>query len=147
MGQQAAKDVTMELSDQSSGTNRSTIGHTFIPPAEREKIHDEVAAVMRQMFPGIQLSTVHTSGPGKSGAFLANMTDSRQNSAPMAIAGSEVSVASTSNDRGTRWNSRDCRNRWVLIHSPGCSRRPHGSPKSHLAFMGAALRMFIRGHP
>ena len=90
----------MELSDQSSGTNRSTIGQTFIPPDERVKIHDEVAAVMRQIFPGIQLSTVHNSEPGKSGAFLANMTDSRQNSAPMAIAGSEVSVASTSNDRG-----------------------------------------------
>ena len=53
VGQQAAQDDTMELSDQSSGTNRSTIGQTFIPPDERVKIHDEVAAVMRQMFPGI----------------------------------------------------------------------------------------------
>ena len=55
---------------------------------------------MSQNFPGIHLSTVHNSEPGKPGAFLANVTDSGQNSAPMAIAGSEVSVASTSNDRG-----------------------------------------------
>ena len=100
MGQRSAKKDTMEFSDQSSGTNRSTIGHTFIPPEERARIHDEVAAVMRQNFPGIHLSTVHNSEPGKSGAYAVNMTDSGQNSAPIAIAGSEVSVASTSNDRG-----------------------------------------------
>ena len=90
----------MEVNDQSSGTNRSTIGHTFIPSEERARIHDEVAAVMRQNFPGIHLSTIHNSEPGKSSAYAVNMTDSGQNSAPMAIAGSEVSVASTSNDRG-----------------------------------------------
>ena len=55
---------------------------------------------MRQNFPGIHLSTVHNSEPGKSGAYAVKMTDSGQNSAPMAIAGSEISVASTSNDRG-----------------------------------------------
>ena len=90
LGQRSAKEDTMEFSDQSSGTNRSTIGHTFIPPEERARIHDEVAAVMRQNFPGIHLSTVHNSEPGKSDAFAIKMTDFGQNSAPMAIAGSEV---------------------------------------------------------
>ena len=90
----------MEFSDQSSGTNRSTIGHTVISPEERARIHDEVAAVMRQNFPRIHLSTVHNSEPGKSCAYAVSMTDSGQNSAPMAIARSEVFVASTSNNRG-----------------------------------------------
>ena len=90
----------MEFSDQSSGTNRSTIGNTFIPPEERMQIRNEVRAAVHQMFPGIHLSTVNNSESGKSDAYAVNMTDSGQNSAPMAIAGSEVSVASTSNDRG-----------------------------------------------
>ena len=37
VGQQAAQEDTMELSDQSSGTNRSTIGQTFIPPDVKSK--------------------------------------------------------------------------------------------------------------
>ena len=100
VGQQATEEETMESNDQLSGTNRSTIGNTFIPPEERARIRDEVRAVMHQNFPGIQFSTVHNSEPGKSGAHSVDMTNSGQNSAPMAIAGSEVSVASTANNRG-----------------------------------------------
>ena len=55
---------TTESQDQSSCTNMSTIGNTSIPPTEREMIHDEVRAVMRQNFPGIQFGTVHNSGFG-----------------------------------------------------------------------------------
>ena len=91
-------------SDQTSGTNRSTIGHTDIPSEERKRIHDEIAAVMRQNFPGIHLSTVHNSEPGKSGASSAKNIESEQNSVPEAIAGSEVSIASTSNDGGNAGN-------------------------------------------
>ena len=75
MGQRSAKEDIVESSDQSSGINRSTIGHTFIPPEERARIHDEVGAVMRQNFPGIHLRTVHNSESGKSGAYAVNMTD------------------------------------------------------------------------
>ena len=92
--------ATAESTDQFSGTNRSTIGNTYIPPEEEKKIRDDVRAVMHQRFPGIQFSTIHNSGSGKSGAQSADMADSVQNSAPMAIAGSEVSVASTSENRG-----------------------------------------------
>ena len=87
-------------SDQTSGNNSSTIGHTEIPSEERKRIHDEVTAVMRQNFPGIHLSTVHSSEFGKSGASSAKMTELKQNSVPEAIAGSEVFVASTSNNGG-----------------------------------------------
>ena len=55
---------------------------------------------MHQMFLGIHLSTVHNSEHRKSGAYAVDMTNHGQNSAPMAIAGSDVSVASTSNNGG-----------------------------------------------
>ena len=76
VGQQATEEETMESSDQLSGTNRSTIGNTFIPPEERARIRDEVRAVMHQNFPGIHFSTVHNSEPGKSGAHSVDMTNS-----------------------------------------------------------------------
>ena len=63
-----------ESRDQSSGTNISTIGNTFIPPTEREMIRDEVRAVMHQNFPGIQFGTVHNSESGNSGASAAQVT-------------------------------------------------------------------------
>ena len=92
--------ATAESQDQSSGTHRSTIGNTFIPPSEREMIRDEVRAVMHQNFPGIQFGTVHNSGSGNSGASAAQVTNGGQDSGPTAIAGSEVFVASTSNEGG-----------------------------------------------
>ena len=97
---QEEADNTAESKDQTVGTNMSTIGNTSIPPTERERIRDEVRAVMRQNFPGIQLGTVHNSEPGNSGATAAQVTTGEQTSVPTAIAGSEVSVASTSNARG-----------------------------------------------
>ena len=100
MEQQATEEDMLESNAQFSGTKMSTIGNTFIPPEEETRIRDEVRAVMHQNFPGIHFSTVHNSEPGKSGAHSVDMTNSGQNSAPMAIAGSEVSVASTANNRG-----------------------------------------------
>ena len=89
-----------EDQNQSSGTNRSTIGHTYIPPAEGERIQNEVRATVRQMFPGIHMSTIHNSKFGKSGMSTVNQASSEETSEPLAIAGSEVSVASTSNNGG-----------------------------------------------
>ena len=89
-----------EYNDRLSGTNRSTIGNTYIPPEEEEKIRKQVRATVHQMFPGIHMSTVHNSGPGKSGMSVSNQANSEQTSEPMAIAGSEVSVVSTSNNGG-----------------------------------------------
>ena len=98
-GEPAAEEEEAESAiqkgSQLSGTSRSTIGNTFIPPKERARIREEVRAVIHQTFPGIQLSTVHNSEPRKSGVQPVNMTNLGQNSAPMAIARSEVSVAST----------------------------------------------------
>ena len=42
----AAEEDTAESKDQSSGTNMSTIGNTYIPPAEEQKIREEVRATM-----------------------------------------------------------------------------------------------------
>ena len=89
-----------EDQDQSSGTNGSTIGHTYIPPAEGERIQNEVRATVHQMFPGIHMSTIHNSKFGKSGMSTVNQASSEETSEPLAIAGSEVSVASTSNNGG-----------------------------------------------
>ena len=139
-----ADDLT--ISDQTSGTNRSTIGHTEIPSEERKRIHDEVTTVMRQNFPGIQLSTVHNSEPGKSGAFSAKMTELKQNSVPEAIAGSEVSVASTSNHGGKAVDFSRLSQQAGADSNPQMLRQQPGSPRSHPASMGAAQKMSTRGH-
>ena len=89
-----------EDKDRSSGTNRSTIGNTYIPPEEEKKTWDQARATVHQMFPGIHMSTVHNGEPGKSGMFVSNQANSEQTSEPMAIAGSEVCMASTSNNGG-----------------------------------------------
>ena len=97
-------ESSIQKGSQLSGTSRSTIGNTFISPEERARIRDEVRAVIHQTFPGTHLSTVHNSEPGKSGAQPVNMTDFGQNSAPMAIAGLEVSMVSTRSNAGVGEN-------------------------------------------
>ena len=97
-------ESAIQKGSQSSGTNRSTIGNTFIPHEERARIRKEVQAVMHQTFPGIQLSTVHNSELGKSDAPSAKVANPGQNSVPIAIAGSEVSVASTRSNVGAGEN-------------------------------------------
>ena len=83
-----------------SSTNRSTIGNTYIPPAERRWIHDEVQAAVNQRFPGIQFGSFHHTGTGKIGFSTTDVTESTNVSEPLAIAGSEVSVARTPYDGG-----------------------------------------------
>ena len=78
---------TVQEESQLSGTNRSTIGDTFIPQDERRKIRAEVQAVMRQNFPGIHMSTVHNSERGNSAAPSTNVKNPGQNSVPIAIEG------------------------------------------------------------
>ena len=60
---------------------------------------------MQKIFPGINLSTAHQripvmesnkNEPRKSDACVINLVESGQTVAPMAIAGSDVSIASTS---------------------------------------------------
>ena len=95
----AAEEDTATSYDH-SGTNMSTIGNTFIPPEEERRIREQVRTEMRQLFPGIQIGTIHNSGSGKSGVNQANPNDEKKTSVPLAIAGSEVSLASTSNNGG-----------------------------------------------
>ena len=97
-------ESALQQGSQLSGTSRSTIGNTFIPPEERARIREEVQAVIHQTFPGIRMSTVHNSEPGKSDVQTVNTTNPGQNSVPIAIAGSEVSVASTRSKAGAGEN-------------------------------------------
>ena len=97
-------ESAIQQGSQLSGTSRSTIGNTFIPPEERARIREEVQAVIHQTFLGIRMSTVHNSEPGKSDVQTVNTTNPGQNSVPIAIAGSEVSVASTRSNVGTGKN-------------------------------------------
>ena len=83
------------------GSNRATIGETTISTAEAATIRKEVQNAMRQAFPGIHFST------GQAQPEVFNFPKSPAPSVPLAIAGSEVSLASTqSNDRtGENQNS------------------------------------------
>ena len=129
-------DYTAESKDQSSGTNMSTIGNTYIPPAEEQKIREEVRATMRQIFPGINMSTVHNSEPGKSGAQEINLTTPLQNSAPMAIAGSEISVASTSNNGGNAVEFSRLSQQMGAVNQPQMFATTTWKPKEPPCFYG-----------
>ena len=79
---------------QTSGTNRSTIGDTTIDTAEAAMIRKEVRSAIQQAFPGIAFST------GQPIAEVIDLSGSAAHSAPLAIAGVDVFVASTrSNNR------------------------------------------------
>ena len=93
-GARAAEDdgTSGQVASQSSGANRPTIGETTIFTAEAENIRREVRDALRQAFPGIQFST---GMPAEK----SDQTGSVAQSAPQAIAGSEVSVASTQSNR------------------------------------------------
>ena len=73
---------------QYSGTHRSTIGDTTISTAEAATIRREVRGALQQAFPGIQFST---GQPSEN----FDQSGSETQSVPVAIAGSDVSVAST----------------------------------------------------
>ena len=79
---------------QTSGTNRSTIGDTTIDTVEAAMIRREVQSAIWQAFPGIAFST------GQPTAEVIDLSGSAAHSAPLAIAGSDVSVASTRSNNG-----------------------------------------------
>ena len=112
MLQKTSPDSTVDLTnstEQSSGANRPTIGSTTISSAEAEIIKKEVRDCVQQVFPGINLSTDHPVSPnmrigknesGKPNAEVIDLSGSTAHSAPLAIAGSDVFVASTLSNTG-----------------------------------------------
>ena len=85
-GQQA----TSSRMFQSSEVSRPTIGTTTVSSSEAEKIRDEVRSELRRMFPGIaQFEAAAAEGEKRE-----------EPSRPEAIAGSEVSMASSHSKSG-----------------------------------------------
>ena len=86
---------------QSSGTSQSTIGNTTILTRDAENIKKEVRDAVKQMFPGIKIGEKGRAefSTGNSHASVIDLTgtsgESLPTSAPLTIAGSDVSVAST----------------------------------------------------
>ena len=86
---------------QSGGTSQSTIGNTFISTREAEIIQKEVRDAVKQVFPGIKFGEKGQAelSTGNSYASVIDLTrksgESLPTSAPLTIAGSDVSVAST----------------------------------------------------
>ena len=79
---------------QNSDTNRFTIGDMTIATVEASMIRKEVRSAIQQAFPGIHFST------GQPTAEVIDLTGSAAHFAPLAIAGSDVSVASTRSNNG-----------------------------------------------
>ena len=85
------------------------LGARQIATERAEIIKKEVRDCVHQVFPGIKLSTDHPVSPnmrfgkngfGKPNAEVIDITRSAAHSAPLAIAGSDVSVASTQSKTG-----------------------------------------------
>ena len=106
---------TME--DTSGEVSQPIIGSTTISSREEQWIRGEVRRIIGQTFPRIQIPEMSTAQPTTTIADRAlsgneeNLTKtiglcsgSLGPSAPQAIAGSDVSVASTSNNGGTAAN-------------------------------------------
>ena len=102
-----------EATSQFSGATRPTIGETTISSSEAAKIRDEVRSELRKMFPGIaqfeddsvSLNRGAESNPTGTSAVTATMMDKQsRNTRPQAIAGSEVSMASTQPTNGVEEN-------------------------------------------
>ena len=83
---------------QHSGVSRPTIGETTISPTQEEAIRDEVRSTLRKIFPGIGQTI------GQPGMSAVDLTGEPQHSVPVAIAGSEVLVASTRPNNGAGEN-------------------------------------------
>ena len=73
---------------------------------KREAIRNEVNSTLHKVFPGIHLSTAQAGSPnvesiakepGNTFTSVIDLAESVSRSAPLAIAGSDVSIASTSN--------------------------------------------------
>ena len=90
------------------------MGSTTISTEQVEIIKKEVQDCVQQVFPGIKLSTDQPvspnmrfgkNGSGKPNAEVIDLTGSTAHSAPLAIAGSDVSVASTQSKTGQGENT------------------------------------------
>ena len=104
--------------ETSNVKSQPTVGSTTISSNERQWIRDEVRNIIDQSFPGIQMQTGNNpnmkiaksistvveqtmSGNQRNQTEVINLCSNSQGpSASQAIAGSDVSVASTSNNGG-----------------------------------------------
>ena len=146
---------------QSSGANKPTIGDTTISLHQAKVIQEEVRSTMHKIFPGINLSTARPRSPvmeygrnesGKPEALIINLAEYVQKSAPMAIAGSDISIASTSSNIGREemlllknLSSHHLYHLSHILHRlllPLC-----GSRRNHRVSSAEALRMPIHGCP
>ena len=122
-----------EFIEQTSGANRPTTGDTIISSRQAVVIHKEVRNTMKKVSPGIHLSKAQPASPnmgsgqiesGKPSSSVIDLSGSSHTSAPLAIAGSDVSVASTSSNIGQEGNafSRMSLGARVLCSTPRCLR-------------------------
>ena len=92
--------ASSSATSQYSGVNRPTIGSTTMSSGEAAKIRDEVRSELRKMFPGIAQFEDQQAGTSAATA----KDDLFRPSRPEAIAGSEVSMASTHSKSGVGEN-------------------------------------------
>ena len=98
--------MTGGSTSESSGVSGPTIGTTTIASSEAAEIRDAVRSELRKMFPGIarfETESVHLNRgaePGYSKSAVATVGSFSAQSRPEAIAGSEISVASTRSNNG-----------------------------------------------
>ena len=103
-GVQPSDKKSTDVTSRVSGSTKSTIGSTTISTEEAEIIKREVRDVVQRVFLGINLSTDHPVSPNmgygmneleKPNAEVIDLAGSTAHCAPQAIAGSDVSIAST----------------------------------------------------
>ena len=109
-GTSGESQMTSMKTSQSSGVSRPTIGETTVSTGEAAQIQYEVRSQLRKMFPGIaqfqQDSALLNRGPesGQPETAAEDTMSFTRPSRPEAIAGSEVSVASTQPNNGSGEN-------------------------------------------
>ena len=109
VGAKGGSQATGSMTSQYSGVTRPTIGETTISSKEAARIKDEVCSELRKMFLGIaQFETdsaslnrgAESGRPRTAAATTTDFSGQSRHSRPEAIAGSEVSVASTHPNNG-----------------------------------------------
>ena len=111
------EEKSANSTSETSGTGRATIGSTTISTKQAEIVKKEVRDTIAKTFPRIHMlsgSTVQpnpsqgtvNTGSGNVEAEVVDLdTRSAPTSAPIAIAGSDVSIASTSTNPGNGGNA------------------------------------------
>ena len=109
-GAMGGSQATSSRTSPHSGVTGPTIGETTISSTEADKIQDEVRSELRKMFPGIAQFEAdsaplnrgaESSLSGTAAVTAQNFSGESRHSRPEAIAGSEVSVASTQPNNGS----------------------------------------------